>query len=177
MPVALRRLLLLRHAKSSWDEPGLTDHQRPLAPRGRRAARDVGLFIRSQGLLPQRIIASDSCRTRQTAEIVFADPAQRPPIAWLSALYLASARQILALIGQQEDEAASLLVLGHEPGMGVLANELAAFGDDGERAAMAAKFPTAALAVIAFRAERWRHIAAGEGQLIRFVRPRDLAAP
>ncbi|SNB61039.1 phosphohistidine phosphatase [Arboricoccus pini] len=176
MAVTVRRLLLLRHAKSSWDDRDLADHTRPLALRGRTAAQTMGQFIKSQGLMPDRVLSSDSCRTRQTAEIVLGIQDRMPSVEWLAGLYLASAWQILTIIGEQGGTASSLLVLGHEPGIGVLANVLAGTGNDAERAAMKKKFPTTSLAIIEFRIDRWLEIAVGEGQLIRFVRPRDLAA-
>lgn len=155
----MKRLYLLRHAKSSWDDPGLADHDRPLSGRGRRAADAIGRHLRAHAIEPELVLCSSSMRTRETLARIGleADPER--------ALYGADANELIARLREVPRGVESVLVIGHNPGMHDLA--LALTGEpDG-------KYPTGALAVIDL--DDWSTIAPGCGRMIDFVRPRELA--
>jgi phosphohistidine phosphatase len=169
-----KQLFILRHAKSSWDDPGLNDHDRPLAPRGRRTVKVLHDYVRAHGIEPSLVLCSTSRRTRETLEGVA--PTGRTVIE--AGLYTATAGGLLDRIRQLPDDTPSAMVIGHNPGMQMLALRLAAsshepLDDDCDLATVQRKFPTGALATITFECE-WRDLAAGSGQLTRLVRPKDL---
>ena len=174
---AMRQLLLLRHAKSSWDDPALSDHARPLNARGRRAAAAIATAMRELGLSPDIVLVSSARRTLQTLEALtpFEDAALVEP---MDALYLAPWRNILAAIQEVPETARSLLVIGHNPGLHDLALSLAgpraSQGGPNERA-LAEGFPTAALAEFVV-AGSWWDLRDGGGRLVRFLTPRMLEA-
>lgn len=170
----MRRLILLRHAKS--DRPsGVRDLDRPLNPRGRRAAPAVGGRIAEEGLRPDLALVSPSLRTRETWAAV-KDLLGAPREETVPEIYEADAEDILKAIRSAPDEAGTLMVVGHNPGIGDLAAMLAGEGPEGLRVLLATQFPTAAFAVIAFEAPSWAAIAPGRGRLEHFVRPRDIDA-
>jgi phosphohistidine phosphatase len=156
-----RRILLLRHAKSAWDEPGLEDYERPLAPRGRRAAAVMGVYIRDEALVPDLVLCSGARRAVETVEH---DPA----------LYMITADRLLKRLRKLPDAAKSVLVVGHEGGIDVLARRLIADGAAPLRRRLGEKFPTAALAVIAVAAGAWPALQERSGTIIRFSAPKDL---
>lgn len=172
----MKTLLLLRHAKSSWDDPALDDFDRPLNPRGRKAAPRVGAWIGERGLVPDRVLCSAARRALESweraAPALAVDPL--PPVEVVHGLYLAEPRRILALVRAQPDDVDSLLVVGHNPGFEDLARGLAVAGDPEALAGLAAGFPTAGLAVFRFPVDRWEEVGPGVGRLEAFVRPREL---
>jgi phosphohistidine phosphatase len=168
----MRRLILLRHAKS--DHPvGLADHDRPLNPRGRAAAPRMGAYIAEAGLRPDHVLVSSARRTLETWDAVRV-PLDGNPGETVPALYESGANQILDVVRGAPDSAGTLLVVGHNPGLQDFATEVVGSGSKADRRRLATQFPTAALAVITFEAERWADIARGAGRLDRFVRPKDL---
>lgn len=168
----MRRLILLRHAKS--DRPaGVADHERPLNDRGRRAGPAVGGHIAQEGLRPDLALVSTATRTRETWDAVSA-ALGAPETRYHREIYEAPAERILGLIRGAPDSAETVIVVGHNPGLGDLAATLAGEGPRKERTRLATEFPTAAYAVIAFDAADWSAIAPGQGRLERFVRPRDI---
>ncbi len=113
--MATQHLLLMRHAKSSWNHDGLTDHERPLNGRGRRAAKKIGAVLRARALVPNHIWSSDSQRTRETYERCFANTDNKP--IWHEGFYHASANQVLYLCAENgEPQTGILMLLGHNPG-------------------------------------------------------------
>lgn len=168
----MRRLILLRHAKS--DRPaGVPDHDRPLNDRGRRVAPAVGAHLAQEGLRPDLALVSTAERTRETWGAMTAalgDPETR----WQREIYEAPASRILRVIRDAPDSAATVIVVGHNPGLGDLASDLAGEGPRAARNRLGLEFPTAAYVVIDFNAELWSEIAPGQGRLDRFVRPRDI---
>lgn len=168
----MRRLILLRHAKS--DRPaGVADHERPLNDRGRRAAPAVGGHIAQEGPRPDLALVSTATRTRETWDAVSA-ALGAPEARHHREIYEAPAERILGLIHGAPDSAETVIVVGHNPGLGDLAATLAGEGPRKERMRLATEFPTAAYAVIAFDTAAWSAIAPGQGRLERFVRPRDI---
>jgi phosphohistidine phosphatase len=168
-------LLLLRHAKSSWDDPSLKDFDRPLAPRGRTAAPRMGAYIAQQGLAPELILCSPAVRARQTLDLVRPHLAGNPTVVYEDALYLAAASLMLARLRKIEGKVGSVMMVGHDPGMQGLALELSGSGDADILSALTGKFPTAALAVIRFKQHAWSRIAPGKGRIEQFITPKMLA--
>ena len=167
-------LLLLRHAKSDRGDPTLDDHDRDLAPRGVRAAALIGCTIRDRGLAPDLVLCSTARRARRTWELVLAELAAAPAMRDLASLYLAPPERILGIVRREGRGCARVMVVGHDPGLHRLTVALAGSGDAGDLERLGAKFPTAALARLAFAAESWDAVAPGTGRLLDFLRPRDL---
>jgi phosphohistidine phosphatase len=172
----MRQLLLLRHAKSSWDDPRMPDHARPLNARGRRAAHAIREVMRNLNLAPDLVLVSSARRTLQTLEQL--EPWDETPIIEpLDSLYLTAAPQLLQVLHGVAETVRSVLLIGHNPGLHELATLLA--GDAVARPAtndarrLAEGFPAAGLAEFAI-AVRWAELGAGAGRLVRFVCPRDL---
>lgn len=165
----MKTLLLLRHAKSSWTDPQLNDFDRPLARRGRIAASAVGRYLAEAGLVPDLIICSAAQRTRETLALLLPSLPGEMRVEVETGLYEADPQDILDRVQRIADGVERVLVVGHNPGMEQLADELTASGDESARSRMAEKFPTAALAVITFDAKRWADVRPGTGTLRRFV--------
>lgn len=169
--IAARQLLLLRHGKSSHDDPDLADRKRPLAPRGERAAAAMGRYMREHDLAPGLVLCSSAIRARQTLDGVAAELGASPDVRVESELYRASARGLLERLRQIRDEVPSAMLVGHNPAIERLALDLATAGAD--LADLARKYPTGALAVIAFD-RSWSDLDADGARLVAFVKPRDL---
>ena len=169
----VRHLALLRHAKSSWDDPTRSDHDRPLAPRGRRAALLVREHLRELSDPPTLVLCSSARRTRETLETVA--PALGDDVELLvePGLYGASGGELLERIHELPDDMASVMVIGHNPGLEDLAMMLAGSGAGETLDRMAIKFPTAALARLRVPVT-WRELAPGDATLTDYVVPREL---
>jgi phosphohistidine phosphatase len=165
------RLLLIRHAKSSWDIPGQPDHERKLNARGRRDAPRMGAWLRAEGLRPDLALVSSSARTRETWAAL-APLLGDPPAEFRRDLYEAEPDALLRAIRAAPD-AATLALVGHNPGIGETARRLLDHAPDD--APGFEKYPTAAIAVIDFDAGSWREIGWGGGRLAAFVTPKLLA--
>lgn len=143
----MKQLLLLRHAKSSWDDPDLDDFDRPLAERGLKAARLIGRELAARDWLPDQVLVSPALRTRDTWRLVAAELPVHPRVAFAEALYDAAAADILSQLRKADPSSGCLLVLGHNPGLEELAKRLAGSGSEAKaRKRLEKKFPTAALA-------------------------------
>ena len=173
--IRVKTLLLLRHAKSSWDEAGFRDHDRPLSARGIRAAERMGRHFAECGHDPARVLCSSSQRTRETLARLRSGFRREPRVDVLEDLYLADPAELLRQIAAVPDPEPSLLVIAHNPGVGMLASQLAVDGDAQERSRMKRKYPTGALAVLSLSIEVWRHADRG-GRLLEFAVPRELGA-
>ncbi|PZW51131.1 phosphohistidine phosphatase [Humitalea rosea] len=171
----MRQLLLLRHAKSSWDDPRLSDHARPLNARGRRAASAMARVMRELDLTPEIVLVSSARRTLQTLEALA--PLEGPPmVVPTDDLYLAPWTRLLEELRRVRETARSVLVIAHNPGLHELALALAgtaSMAAGGDALRLAEEYPTGALAEFALAAP-WSRIGPGSGRLIRFVVPRDL---
>jgi phosphohistidine phosphatase len=171
----MRQLLLLRHAKSSWDDGKLADRDRPLNQRGQQAATTMRRAMRELGLFPDLVLVSSAKRTLETLEAL--EPWDDTPlIEPMDALYLASLQQLFTILHGVAETVRSVLLIGHNPGMHELAITLAgpaglAASDAGKR--LAAGFPTGALADFAI-AGPWWQLEAGGARLQHFVTPRSL---
>ena len=160
------RLILTRHAKSSWDDPLMSDHDRPLNARGKAAAADLGGWLASRGYLPGQVLCSDALRTRETWERAAAAPLEvRPLVRYEPGLYHASPEKMLTML--RTASAPTVMLLGHNPGIAELAAMLPArvpVDPDFRR------YPTAATLVVDFQIDRWADLQPGEGSVLDFVR-------
>lgn len=172
----MRRLILLRHAKSNWSELGKRDHERVLAARGREAAPRIGAYMASHALQPDLVVCSTAARTRETYDLVGTAFASAPPVVYDERLYEAGPDRILAVVRDADDGAHALLVVGHNPGLKDFAEMMIATGDERMRRKLAEKLPTGGLIVIDFPVDGWRALNAHSGRLDRFVVPRGLDA-
>lgn len=168
----MRRLMLLRHAKSARPE-GVRDFDRPLAPRGLKAAARVGAYLADEQLVPDFAYVSPARRARETWDLV------RPHLGDVSErseprLYEAAADQLLAIVREIGREIGTLLIIGHNPGLEDLARLLVRSGKRDARVQLKQKYPTAALAVIDCTIGNWRETAPRSGRLARFITPRSL---
>jgi len=172
MPEA-KRLFLLRHAKSSWDDPGLDDHERPLAPRGRRAVQVLGEHLRDHDIHPVQVLCSSSRRTRETLEGVAAGGETLIE----AELYHADAEELVERLRRISDDVESVMVIGHNPTLQITALRLSesggSSGDGSHRAQISQKFPTAALATLSFDC-RWSELKPGCARLVDYVRPKAI---
>jgi len=167
-------LSLLRHAKSSWADPGLDDFDRPLSERGENAAPRMGAYMAKHGIVPELILSSPSARTRQTLDLVLPHLPAPPKVLYEQALYLAPASVLLKRIRKVEAKVRHAMVVGHDPGMHALAVDLAATGKPEELEALEMKFPTAGLAVVVFDARDWSKVKPRAGRLQLFMTPKRL---
>jgi phosphohistidine phosphatase len=170
----MRQLLLLRHAKSSWDDPRLSDHARPLNARGRRAATAMAQVMRDLRLSPDIVLVSSARRTLQTLEAL-APFEDGPLVEPMDDLYLAPWQRLLDLLRNVPQTARSVLLIGHNPGLHDLGLALlgASAAPTAEARRLAEGYPTGALAEFTL-ASPWHLLEAGGGQLVRFLAPRDL---
>ena len=169
----MKTLYLLRHAKSSWDDPGTPDLDRPLAPRGRRASKRIARHVRQSGIAPELVLCSPSVRTRETLEAVRAALGD-PEVRFVPELYAASNPALLGAVRQVEPTVGALLVVGHNPGLHELAVRLTGLGDDALRTRLREQLPTGALVTLSFEASSWAGLEPGAGRLVGYVVPREL---
>ncbi|WP_010545862.1 SixA phosphatase family protein [Sphingomonas elodea] len=169
----MKTLLVLRHAKSGWDDPVARDFDRPLNPKGQRAAMAIGRYLRDQGLRFDHAIASPAVRVQETlAQVAHGYGTAIAPV-WDQKLYLASLGTLLDAIEDLPDTAGTVLLSGHNPGLEELV--LDRVTEDGPlRDEVERKFPTASLAELRFDVDAWRQVPRASAELVRFVRPRDL---
>ena len=167
----MHRLLLLRHAKSSWADPGIRDHDRPLNDRGRRAATAMGEHLRAKGWLPDVVLCSSARRTCETAALL--DLPASSELVVEHDLYLADPDDVLRRIRAVDDAAAAVMVIGHNPTMHEVVLDLVAEGGKGDLRRLGEKYPTGALAVVDLEGG-WAELAPASGHLTAFVTPREL---
>jgi phosphohistidine phosphatase len=170
----MRRLYLLRHAKSSWDSPLVEDFDRPLNGRGRRNAQTLGAYLVRAGIRPAVILCSAARRTVETLEQLH--PAvEGIPASIESGLFAASKAQMVARLRDLDDHLPSALLVGHNPGIERLAASLCGGkGDPRAVARLVRKYPTCALAVLETAAGHWAEVEDGCCRLLAFLRPADL---
>ncbi len=171
----MKRLSMLRHAKSGWDDPVARDFDRPLNPRGRRGAERMGVHAAAIGLDADFVLASPAVRVTETLDL-FLPAAGLDGIEphWDRRIYLASSATLFDCLKDLPGSAEHVLMSGHNPGMEDLILELVADGGDGLRDTLEEKYPTAALAIIELDIDQWAEVDNGVGRLTHFTRPRDL---
>lgn len=166
------RLWLLRHAKSSWDEAGLADHDRPLAPRGERDADRMGAFLARQRIRPALVLCSSGLRARQTLARVLPSLGDRLDIRIEPDVYTFDPAPLLERLRAVPHGVPSVMLIGHNPALQELALTIADRGDG--LGQMTTKFPTCALAEIELSVDSWLDVAPGTGSLLRVTVPRRL---
>lgn len=164
-----RTLILIRHAKSDWDDPALDDHDRPLNPRGQRNAPRIGAWLAGQGMVPDAVLCSTALRTRQTWDGIATALSDPPEPVFSHGLYHAAPGDMLNAI--RDSDAARLAVVGHNPGIGSLAWSLCATPPDHPKFGL---YPTGATLILTFDVDHMTDIAPGRGRVAGFVVPREL---
>lgn len=163
------RLILTRHAKSSWDDPTQTDHDRPLNARGIRSAGQIGQWLASRGDVPDEVLCSDAARTRETWERIAPHLGGAPAVTLKPALYHAGPDVMLAVLRHASKPV--VMMLGHNPGIAEFAQRLLASPPvDPEFH----RYPTGATMVATFDAPDWSAVSFGQGAMLDFVAPRNL---
>ena len=170
----MRTLTVLRHAKSSWDDPNLDDFDRPLNPRGWKAARRIGRELKQRKIKFDYAVASPAARVRETID-GFIEGYGQPDfeIRFEPRIYEATVRTLLDLICGLPETAAAALLVGHNPGLERLVVELAQDGNK-RREQVAEKFPTAAVAIFELPARRWNEVRTGSGRIVELIVPKEL---
>jgi phosphohistidine phosphatase len=166
-------LSLFRHAKSAWDNTALDDFERPLAARGEQAALRMGQYMAEYGLEPELVLCSTAVRARQTLELAAAEWASTPVLRYEDELYHASPADMMSLLNKLPQSCMHAMVIGHNPGIHLLAVKLCDDGGPEALRNLGAKFPTAALARIAFDGS-WSEVQLGAGRLLGLIMPREL---
>ncbi len=172
----MKTIFLLRHAKSSWDDPVERDFDRPLNGRGRRAAETIGRYLRDETLSFARVVASPAVRVIETLDGVETGAGRRLGVTFDRRVYMASAPTLLDIVHETDAEAETLLLVGHNPGLEDLIFLLTPAGSGALRKEVDVKYPTATLAEMRFDVDSWEEVDEGKGELVRFIRPRDLDA-
>ena len=168
----MHTLYLLRHAKSSWADPTLPDDERPLAARGRRDGKRIAKHLARLRIMPELLLCSSAERTRETLELIRPALDATSTVSVEMELYAASSDRLLERIRAVPEAVASVLLIGHNPGLHDLALVLASAGDELGR--LEAKFPTAALATLALPNTTWRELSRADAVLTAYVVPKQL---
>jgi phosphohistidine phosphatase len=170
----MKRLAVLRHAKSSWDEPDLDDFNRPLNERGWKSARRMGRELKHRDMRFDLVLASTAARVRETIDGLQEKYEFAGPIRFEQKIYMANEETLLSLVRGLPEKAHAPLLVGHNPGLERLLVELTHDDDDGLRHRVATKYPTAALAIVELPAHRWVDVTPGSGEIVELILPKDL---
>jgi phosphohistidine phosphatase len=162
----MKTLLLLRHAKSDWDDPSLRDFDRPLAARGERDAPRIGKALRHRGPEPDLIVSSPAARAKATIEAVIKAAKLNLEVRFNEAVYGASSPELMTLIRRLPDDSSCAMLVGHNPGFEDLVGRLSGSQE---------RMPTAALACIEFQIDHWEDANDGEGKLAWLLTPKQLS--
>lgn len=162
----MKHLFIFRHAKSDWKASFESDHERPLAKRGVKAARLMGRFVERTDQVPEQVLSSTAVRARRTADLAIEAGSWQCQVEYVDSLYGATTLSSIALVQAQDDSLSSLMIVGHQPTLSELIAELS--GGSWVR------FPTAALARIDLATESWEQIRGGDGELVSLVTPKLL---
>ncbi|WKX07995.1 histidine phosphatase family protein [Streptomyces sp. NL15-2K] len=166
-----RRIVLFRHAKADW--PQVTDHERPLADRGRKEAAEAGRRLADTGLTFDLALCSTATRTRETWKLAVQEFPQRPKTLYEERIYEASPGELIAVLNETTDDAQNILLIGHNPGVQGLADILAGSAEGEARERMNRRgFPAAAFAVLSFDGS-WKALEPGAATLLDYWAPSD----
>ncbi len=171
----MKTLGLFRHAKSDWHDPRARDFDRPLNLRGEKGAALIGRHIRDYQVQWDRVIASPAVRVAETIELASKAAGRQMAVNWDRRIYLASSATLLDLLREQAGDPASILMVGHNPGLEDVIFDLVP--DDGTsplRDVVEEKFPTASFAVLELAIEHWDELKDHCARLVHLTRPRDL---
>ena len=161
----MKTLLLLRHAKSSWDDPTLRDFDRPLSARGKRDAPRIGKALEERGPLPDVILSSPAARAKETIEAVIQSAHITISPRFDESIYGASSSELIGVIRRLPAESSCALLVGHNPGFEDTVSRLTGATE---------RMPTAALACIEFQTEDWQDVEDGQGKLLWLLTPKQL---
>jgi len=167
-------LSLLRHAKSSWNNPAVPDHDRPLATRGVVDAPLMGRAMTERGIDPDLVLCSSARRTRDTLALVLPELKVEPKVVYEDVLYHASAAEMLEMMRAVPPGASRLMLVGHNPEIHALALDLVGSGPKHYRDKLKDKYPTAGLVVVNFTSGAWQSVTVNSGELKLFLTPKDL---
>ena len=165
----MKRLILTRHAKSSWDDPTVADHDRPLNARGKAAAADLGQWLASRGYVPDEVLCSDALRTRKTWSGIAPALPGTPILELKPALYHAGPDVMLAVLRHGRGD--TVMMIGHNPGIAEFAERLVSHVPANPEFH---RYPTGATLVVDFAAESWAEVGFGSGTAVDFVIPREI---
>lgn len=167
----MKRLILTRHAKSSWDDPLTPDHDRPLNERGKAAAADLGIWLSSRGYVPDEVLCSDALRTRKTWSGIAPALPGTPILHLKPALYHAGAEVMLAVL--RHATADTVMMIGHNPGIADFARKLVAREPSNPEFS---RYPTGATLVCDFSIDIWDDAAFGQATTVDFIIPSEIVA-
>ncbi len=169
-----KRIVVVRHAKSSWDDPAVADHDRPLAPRGRKAVQRLRDHLVQLALRPDLVLCSSSRRTRETLEGIRPALGRHADVQIERDLYAADVQHLLDRLRGLDDQVTCVVLIGHNPGVGDLTELLIGHGDPTARQQATGKFPTAAVAVLSFTGE-WSELQPASATIDSYWQPRPAA--
>lgn len=172
----MKHLILMRHAKSSWDHPDLDDHARPLNERGKSGAAAMAGWLGAMKARPDHVIVSDAVRTSQTWDIIRRDMGISPDTEISRDYYLANPMRMMDAIKSAPDDAETIMLIGHQPGMSVLLERLADGSEPVSRQRAYQHFPTAATALLDVPVAAWGDVDFGNCVFARFASPKELAS-
>jgi phosphohistidine phosphatase len=162
----MKTLLLMRHAKSSWKDTKLADHERPLNKRGRKDAPVMGQLLVDRELVPQLILSSSALRARQTAEVVAETADYTGEITYLNRLFMAEVEELIAVLRETPDDIERVMLIGHNPGLESLLQTLIG---------QIVSFPTAVIAHLSLPIDSWAQLSqTTSGELIEIWRPKEV---
>ena len=161
----IRQLFLMRHAKSNWDNAHISDHDRPLAARGKKAAPEMGEWLEDNGFVPALIRSSTACRALSTAELVAGEFSLQVPIEVSGALYHAAPETIKLIAAQTSKDIERLMIVAHNPGLYELVNQFTS---------QDTPFPTAAIACLESTAPTWKEFFAQQPELKFIITPKEI---
>lgn len=162
----MKTLLILRHAKSSWKDSSINDHERELNQRGRCNAPRMGQLLRDEGLVPDIILSSTATRARETTEAVVDTSGFNGELQFSSAFYLATADVWIEAIVRLSEEYKRVMIVGHNPGLEILVEQLTGCEES---------FPTATLAYIQLEVDHWTELSGQPiAHLVELWRPKEL---
>lgn len=170
----MRRLLLLRHAKSERAEAGRDDRSRGLVERGRKDAGKIGAYMAAHALTPDRVVLPPAARSQKTWKFLAAAMKPAPGAMTQEQIYDATQHDVLASIVDTPASVHALMIVGHNPSLHELSQTLIASGDIDARESLREKLPTAGLVIIDFPLDDWRKVHPQCGRLERFVTPKSL---
>jgi len=163
----MKTLLLLRHAKSDWDDPSLEDFDRPLAARGERDAPQIGKALKRGDILPDLIVSSPAARAKATVKAVVKAAKVNTEIQYNEAIYGASSAELINLVNRLPDASSCAMLVGHNPGFEDLVGRLSGSHE---------RMPTAALACLEFQVNSWSEVGEEQGKLVWLLTPKKLKA-
>lgn len=170
----MKHLIILRHAKSSWGDPGLADFDRPLNARGIAAAHAVGKALKRRRVRVDHVLASPAKRVRETLDQFARGYGKLPEIRFDESIYLASRATLLDLVRNLREGSSAPLLVGHSPGLERLLIELTRDDAHGFRDRVARGYPTGALTIVELPAPGWPEVEPASGEIVDLILPREL---